>query len=297
MAKYRKKGITLLKLLFSAVLLYFIFTKIQLKDIASTLEESELSFLLLALVFFVLSKAIAAARLNLYFHQLAICLTQKSNLKLYLLGMFYNLFLPGGIGGDAYKGYVIKKKFQVATKKVVAVLILDRLSGLLLLFIYACMLIFGLEPHLFEHIEWLSGMAIVLGIIVFWFLNKRFFGYVLPIFWKSFGYSALVQLAQLVSVFCILKALHIELYTLAYLFIFLISSIVAVLPLTFGGIGSRELTFFYGAAWLDLEENTAISISLVFFLITALVSLFGIVYHMKKPALQTISKIQSLNNP
>ena len=31
--------------------------------------------------------------------------------------MFYNLFLPGGIGGDAYKGYVIQKKYKPAPKK------------------------------------------------------------------------------------------------------------------------------------------------------------------------------------
>ncbi len=39
--------------------------------------------------------------------------------------MFYNLFLPGGIGGDAYKGYVLKKKYEVKTKSVVSILVLD----------------------------------------------------------------------------------------------------------------------------------------------------------------------------
>lgn len=31
--------------------------------------------------------------------------------------MFYNLFLPGGIGGDAYKGYVIQKNINRAPRK------------------------------------------------------------------------------------------------------------------------------------------------------------------------------------
>ena len=104
----------------------------------------------------------------------------------------------------------------------------------------------------------------------------------LSIFWKSLGYSALVQLAQLISILFILKALHIEAHTIAYLFIFLISSIVSVVPLTLGGIGSREVTFFYGALWLGLDENTSVSISMIFFLITAIVSLLGIIYHFKK---------------
>ena len=75
--------------------------------------------------------------------------------------------------------------------------------------------------------------------------------------------------------------------TIAYLFIFLVSSIVSVIPLTLGGIGSREVTFFYGATLLNLDENTSIGISMVFFLITAFVSLFGIFYHFKKPNLKT----------
>ena len=74
---------------------------------------------------------------------------------------------------------------------------------------------------------------------------------------------------------------------MAYLFIFMISSVVSVLPLTIGGIGSREVTFLYGAKWLELDANTAIGISFVFFLITALVSFLGIVFHFKKPNLET----------
>ncbi|MEL6918506.1 MAG: lysylphosphatidylglycerol synthase transmembrane domain-containing protein [Bacteroidota bacterium] len=285
----RKKLITALKIIFSVVLLYFVFTKINIEDVWVVLQGTRPIYLLLALLFFIFSKTVAAYRLNLYFHQLNVLLTAKSNLQLYLLGMFYNLFLPGGIGGDAYKGYLIKKKFGTNTKKVVSVLVLDRLSGLLLLFIYACLLALLLKTEQLVSFKFLWGSAIVLGILVFWFLNKKFFGYVLPIFWKSFGYSALVQLAQLISVLCILKTLNIATDTVAYLFIFLISSIISVLPLTIGGIGSREVTFFYGAAWLGLDQNTSVSISMVFFLLTALVSLLGIYYHFKKADLQTFN--------
>jgi uncharacterized membrane protein YbhN (UPF0104 family) len=200
--------------------------------------------------------------------------------------MFYNLFLPGGIGGDAYKGYVIKKKFEVDTKKVISILVLDRLSGLLVLFVYACTLALFLKNDHLRNFKLLLGSGILLSIVVFWFLNKKFFAYVLPIFWKSVSYSVFVQLAQLASVLLILKALGIAIHTIAYLFIFLVSSIVSVVPLTIGGIGSREVTFFYGATWLKLDESTSVGISMVFFLITALVSLFGVLYHFKKTDLE-----------
>ncbi len=287
MAKKRKKLLTALKIVVSALLIYFIFTKINLEDVFSTIKKTNLLFFFIALFFFVISKVIAVFRLNLYFHQLNVLLSHKSNLQLYLLGMFYNLFLPGGIGGDAYKGYVIQKKYKVGTKKVVSVLVLDRLSGLLLLFIFACLLTFKIEHEIFIKFKFLILAVLFLSILVFWFLNKKFFKNTLPIFWKSFGYSALVQLAQLISVFFILKALNIEENTIAYLFIFLISSIVSVLPLTIGGIGSREITFLYGALWLGLDKSTSISISMLFFIITAIVSLCGIFYHFKKPELIT----------
>ena len=83
----RKKGITLLKILFSSVLLYFVFTKIQFqRGLGYYLKGSNLVYLFIALLFFIASKVLSAFRLNLYIHQIKIFLTQLSNLKLYLLG-------------------------------------------------------------------------------------------------------------------------------------------------------------------------------------------------------------------
>lgn len=286
--KLRKKLITALKIIVSAALIYFIFTKINLEDVVSTLKRSNPFYLILGILLVVFSKVMAAFRLNLYFHEIGVKITQASNLKLYLLGMFYNLFLPGGIGGDAYKGYVIQKEYKSGTKKVVSVLLLDRLSGMLLIFIYACISALLIKSSFFQDFTWLIVLAIPLSVIIFWLLHKKFFSYTLPIFWKSVGYSALVQLSQLICILCILKSLSINLATFKYLFVFLVSSIISVVPLTIGGIGSREVTFLYGAKWLGLDANTSISISFVFFLMTALISLFGIIYHLKKPKLEVI---------
>lgn len=287
MENLRKKGITLLKFIVSAALLYFIFTKIPFSEVLTIVQKAQPLYVFGALLFFVVSKIIAAFRLNLYFHEIGVLLTQKSNLKLYLLGMFYNLFLPGGIGGDAYKGYYVKQHFEVPTKKVVAVLFFDRLSGLLLLFVFACILGAALKVPELIPFNWLIGLCIPLGILIFWGLHRRFFTYILPVFWRSNALSSLVQLAQLGCVLMILQALNIQVSTLEYLFVFLISSIVSVLPLTIGGIGSRELVFLYGALWLGLEEDRSVGISMLFFLITAFVSLLGIWYHFKKPTPNT----------
>lgn len=287
MANLRINSLTVLKIVFSVLLVYLVFTKVNFEEISKTLRKAHYGYLLLALLFFVISKVIAAFRLNLYFHLLKIPLSHLSNLKLYLLGMFYNLFLPGGIGGDAYKGYLLKKKFQVDTKKVVSVLLLDRLSGLLLLFVYACLLILFIEHNFVSKYNYLAIPVMLFALISFWVLCKLFFKFTLDVFWPSTLYSAMVQAAQLACVYFILLALNFTDFITAYLLVFLISSIVAVLPLTIGGIGSREVTFYYFSIWLALDQGISITISMVFFLITAFTSFTGIWYHFKQPRLKT----------
>ena len=283
--KQRKLLLTTLKIAISALLIYFIFTKIKPDEIGIVLAEAHWGLLFLALLLVISSKVLAALRLEAYFHQIGALISRLDNLKLYLLGMFYNLFLPGGVGGDAYKGYIIQKIYPVKTKRVVSVLLLDRLSGMLLLFVLACIIALLLPSELWQGWSLLFGLALPLSILVFWGLNNKFFSYVMPVFWKSALYSAGVQGLQLVAVACILSALHIENQHLSYLLVFLVSSIVSVLPLTIGGIGSREVTFLYGSLWLGLNEDKSVSVSLVFFLIQALISLCGVYYHLKKPVL------------
>ena len=283
--KLRKRLLTALKIIVSAALIYFIFTKININDVLLTLKKSNPFYLIAALMLYAISKVLSAFRLNLYFHQIGAHLTQKSNLALHLLGMFYNLFLPGGIGGDAYKGYVIQKEYKPGTKKVVAVLLLDRLSGLLLIFIYACLLAFLSAQSIFQGFDWLFVIAIPVSVFVFWLFIKRLFAYTLTVFWKSLSYSALVQLAQLLSAWCILQSLSLFTDILEYLLVFLVSSIVSVIPLTIGGIGSREVTFLYGAkmAWVECKHFGGYKLY-VFFLLP---------YWSHSSVLCTISKNQN----
>lgn len=285
MEHLRKKAVTALKIIFSILLLYFIFNRIAFTEVWVVVKESNLAYMLLALVLFVISKWVAALRLNRYFHEIGVALSGKSNLRLYLLGMFYNLFLPGGIGGDAYKGYVLNRNFGSPVKKLAAVLFLDRISGMYLLFVYSCILLLGVQPVWLQDYIWGVALLLLLSLPIYWWGHRFFFGYLSKIFWPAAGYSAVVQLAQLACAFAILKGLGIHTGIFSYLLLFLLSSIVAVLPITLGGIGSRELVFYYGAQTLELQEGSALGVSMLFFGITALVSLTGIVYHFKKPSL------------
>ena len=284
----RKQILTVVKIGVSILLLYFIFTRLPFRDVLDVLGRAKYGFIFLALMLFVLSKVLSAFRLNLFFHQLDAPLSTLSNMKLYLLGMFYNLFLPGGIGGDAYKGYLIQNRFKPGTKRVVSALLLDRLSGLLVLFVLACILGYFISPTPWGNWSWTLPIAALLALVIFWWINRTYFNSLYDIFWPALFYSLGVQLVQLACVWCILQAFDIQMHRLAYLFIFLVSSIVAVLPITIGGIGSREVVFLYGALWLGLKEDTSVTISLIFFAITAMVSLFGGWFHLKKLELEVV---------
>ena len=97
------------------------------------------------------------------------------------------------------------------------------------------------------------------------------------------GYSLVLQGLQIVASWVLLEGLNLSDHAISYLFLFTLSSIVSVLPITLGGIGAREVTFFYGAQVLGIETNGAVALSISFFVINALVSLIGIYFHFRKP--------------
>src|SRR5437773_11838581 len=78
-----------------------------------------------------LSKLFSAFRLNIYLRNIRIELPEWENIKLYWLGLFYNLFLPGSISGDAYKVIRLTKQFGIPYKKTTSAVLLDRVTGLL----------------------------------------------------------------------------------------------------------------------------------------------------------------------
>jgi uncharacterized membrane protein YbhN (UPF0104 family) len=232
-----------------------------------------------AVLLFVASKVFTAFRLNLYFKNIGLQISESQNWLLYLIGMFYNLFLPGGIGGDGYKVYLLNKHFKTPVKKLVQSALLDRLGGLVAI----VFLLFGLFLIVDIQLEFLQGglwntlmlAGLVLTIPAFWLAQKLLFQDFLPSFWPANVWSFAGQIAQLICAWFILRAFGITENILAYQLVFLLSSIVAVLPLTIGGVGARELVFIYAHEYAGIEETAAVAFSLIFFLISAAVSFAG----------------------
>ncbi len=270
---------TLLKLILTGLALFLVFRKIDSKQLFSLTQTIQWIWLIPAILLFVLSKVATAIRLNRYFENIGIRLSESQNWRLYLIGMFYNLFLPGGIGGDGYKVYLLNKHFKTPVKKLVQAALLDRLGGLvaIVFLLFGLFLMVDIELEFFESTVWNSLMLVGLALTIpgFWFAQKLLFRDFLPSFWSGNAWSFAGQIAQLICAWFILRALGITENILAYQLVFLLSSIVAVLPLTIGGVGARELVFVYAHSYAGIEETAAVAFSLIFFLISAGVSLVG----------------------
>ncbi len=289
----RKTLLVWFKWVVTVSLLYFIFTKIEFSAYLSQLKQVRLGWLFIALGLFAMSKYLTVFRLDRYWADAGISITHRLNLKLYLLGMFYNLFLPGGIGGDAYKGYWVTQKFQVKLKPVVQALFLDRISGLFAIGILMGGLFWFVNGQLLQPpISFLlqaGAVLVFLSIASNYLLLRLYFSSFLSSWTYALGLSLLSQLLQLGCIYAVMQAIQVYQDYLANQLIFLISSVTSVLPITIGGLGIRELTALYGAQWFQIEPAHAVTISSLFFLLTAIVSFGGIYYHFKP--LQTTDEI------
>jgi uncharacterized membrane protein YbhN (UPF0104 family) len=195
--------------------------------------------------------------------------------------MFYNLFLPGSISGDAYKVVLVSKRFNTSYKKATAAVLLDRFSGLLglglVLAVYAALVLKN-DLHIAAVIS-----AITVSSLVFYLLVKRYLAHFHASFFITLFWAILVQVSQVVCTYLIMAALGIPSQVTEYIFIFLISSVVSVLPLTIGGLGLRELVFLEGSVYFGLARENSVVISILFYLITLVTSLAGLLYVFNNP--------------
>lgn len=264
------------KYIFSGLALYWVFSKIDGVQTLAIIKKSEGLFLLMALCLFIASKVLSAFRLHCYFRCIGLSISRNYNLRLYWIGMFYNLFLPGGIGGDGYKVFLLHRVYQVPVQDLIKVSILDRTSGLFVLVMLAGSGYLMVDQSNFPAWVVSADMALLLVMpAVFWLVLRHIFTQFSKVFWQSVIYSVGVQLLQILSAYCILKSLSVDDLLMEYIVLFLASSVVAVMPFTIGGIGARELTFVFGYLWFGINQNAAVAFSLLFFLISTIASIPG----------------------
>ena len=279
--KIKKIGTNLLKLGFSVGAIWWVMSKISFKEVLGVFSTSNIYYLLAAFILLVISFIFSAFRQNLSFRNTGAHISQSLNIKLFWLGMFYNLFLPGGIGGDGYKVYLVNKYRKNGLKKNIGTMLVNRIAGLVAIGMITVVLYYLSELHLpyARHI-WISIPFIYLFyLIVLKFFFKSFLNIHAGLFWWSLA----LQGMQFISAIMILSAFHQTTGLFDYLFLFFVSAIATALPITIGGIGAREMVFLIGAKALGLDNELCIALSIMFFLLSAIISLGGLYWVFLPP--------------
>jgi glycosyltransferase 2 family protein len=273
----------ILKIVISGGAIFFVASKLNLARVWEELKDTHPLFLIMAITLYALSQVISSLRLNTMFRALPLVFPHKANLKLYWLGMFYNFFLPGGIGGDGYKVMFLQKKFRIPVKTILSTILSDRLSGLSV--ITAFILLFSyFIPHLLPLQQYFFLLIPIVGAGYFLFIrliNTR----LTKIFLQVTGFSFLIQSIQIFVVLCLLFAtgINVKLLGTEYVFLFLLSTIASAIPVTMGGIGAREFVFYTGSTYLGTNPEHAVAISLLFYL-TSLINAFPGIYFALVPS-------------
>lgn len=268
-----------LKLGIGGAALGYVLYKVDLKESAQLLLSIRIVPFIGAVLFFIGSKLASAYRQHTLLDDLGMKISLKSNAKLYWKGMFYNFFLPGGISGDGYKVVFLARKFTQSNKNIFLAILYDRIYGVAALAVFLVIFYYLLPVYpAFRPYLWFLAPLVLFAV---WLFTRVFSRQHLPSFFSLNVSSFVVQALQIVCCFLLLVALRVESGQWTYLFIFLVSSVVAVLPLTIGGMGARELTFYYFAGLLNLEVHTSVMVSLLFFLISLASSIPGFFFSLE----------------
>jgi len=275
----------ILKVVVTVAALYWVFSKVSIQDLKDALLKSNPLFLLFAFLAYAISILISSSRLLSFLTAIGLHVSERYNFKLYQLGLFYNLFLPGGVGGDGYKIYFLRKKYSIKGRKLLGALFFDRLSGLwALCLIIAALIIF--MPQLGIP-NYLTILGFILGTTLYYFLVGKFFNDFKANFIKTHLKAIGVQSMQVIAAIMILYALGFDGKFSPYLFLFLASSLVAIIPFSVGGLGMRELVYMWGATFFHLDSHLAALISLLFYIISAFMAFTGSYYIFHPSALGT----------
>ena len=315
----KKLLLTLFQLAVTVVLLVWVYHDPNKRaQMGQALLHAHYSWVAFAILAYVAVEVAAAFRWHVLLKVQGIHLSFSRLSGLFLIGMFYNQFLPGGTGGDIIKSYFLLK--ETPTKKAGALLavVFDRFIGLVALVAITATLITLRYDFLSKTTEtrWLLRFLLVLlsasvvgllttfvitGFNLVHFLPEKFPGreklieisaayHLYARHWRAtlvaFGSSVVAHLATFTTFLCAAYALGAQVPLINFFAVMPIERTISALPISFAGIGFREKVLqimLHGLC--GVPEATAILIGSLSFLIILTCCIPGaIVYFFYKPS-------------
>ena len=264
------------------------------------IKDTDLFWMLVGVLLMVLSLVIRAFRWHILLLGVGSSMEFSRLVELYLVGSFFNAFLPSGLGGDVVRAAEAAQ--DVDSSIAVSTVLFDRLTGLLALFAMA-LVVLPFRPDDFPQnlataigviciVGLLTGIALIDGRLLWQLLHRlpapiktagddflnRFALAVNKTSWRVLGSALLVSvLFNLIQVgwwASTGKALGLSIPFSYFLLVVPIMSLALLVP-SIGGLGVREYlapALFRGAAVLPVE---AVALTLLVFGLERAASLLG----------------------
>jgi uncharacterized membrane protein YbhN (UPF0104 family) len=126
----RAAGSTLVRLLITAGILWYLAARIDLAEAARAVVSVRPAHLLLVLVLVAVDRAVMICRWVLLLRASGVAIDTTRAASIFLVSSFIGSFLPAGIGGDAARAYGLSREATTGSEALASVVV-DRLLGIL----------------------------------------------------------------------------------------------------------------------------------------------------------------------
>jgi glycosyltransferase 2 family protein len=303
MMKLKPTGV--LKIIVSLGLLALLFTHVDIGNIWTRLQNLSVRFVGFILIYYTALQWLSCLRWQVIIRSTGNLVSMQNLLSSYFAGMFLNIFLPSGFGGDFYRVYRVSQEIKDSETALVSVF-LERFTGLVAL---SALAVLGLPPAFKVVGRWdiilvfctcvgalVGGVVLIvspklLRLVKPWLqklhLNSlgsrlakiqlllREFAQNRKALALSMGLSFLLQLGIVLYYYLVANQLKIPISYLELLVFIPIIAIVILLPISMGGLGLKEGIWVYLFSRIGLSAEQALLLSLTITALSWLLSLPG----------------------
>lgn len=295
----RSRLITLIKIAVTLGGLFLVLSRLDPALIVSALSEVKLGWVVVGVSLIGLGLIIRAWRWQVILRGSGGEIQFLRLVELYLVGTFFNAFLPSGLGGDVVRA--AEAAHNVPVSVAVSSVVIDRLTGLMALFVMA-LAVLPFRPPDFPHaLLWLiitlscagllGGLILVDGRLAKWFIDRlpssirNLGGGILPrtvaavdrCEWRALALALLISM-----IFNLIqvgwwntsgRALSLTVPFSYYVLVVPLFALALLLP-SIGGLGVRETMApaLFGSVMLPEQ---AVALTLLVFGLERIASLFG----------------------
>jgi glycosyltransferase 2 family protein len=303
MKKAKPVIIFLGKLVVSGGLLAYFLSRIHIERFFDTFAEAKFSYIALVLAVYLVTQCVSAVRWTVLARPLGIKTPFKDMVRYYLIGMFFNLFAPGTVGGDVSRVYYLVRDEEaqakgrgVTTVHAAMSVLMDRGIGMLVLVWLGAvgLLLFPAYPipTPVRAATLLLALAILVGVLLVLLLRRLLpeDGHQLVVklrlalrsyrtHWQALAAATLlslvVHLIQAWMHVAMGRALDLDLPFSFCLIVYPLVGTFSAIPITVNGLGLREGGYVFLFAVLGIGTEKGVAFGILLLLIVALDSLLG----------------------